>query len=83
MTTPADFPFPPLQLRRSVISSVEGYVAAEGELVYALDTKKVYVGDGSTPGGTIIGGGGYSGGNLDFGSILQPAGFTLDLGSII
>jgi hypothetical protein len=82
MSNPSNYPVPPLQLRRGQISSVTNYVAAVGELIYATDTKRVFIGDGLTSGGNPIVGS-YNGGNLDFGSILQPAGFTLDLGSII
>lgn len=34
----------------------------EGELIYATDTMKVYVGDGSTAGGVLVTGGGAGGG---------------------
>lgn len=78
-TYPSDYITPPLQLRRGSEDKVVDYVAAEGELVYSTSTKQVYVGDGVTPGGTLIAGGG--GGNLDFGTFTVPAGFTLDLGT--
>jgi hypothetical protein len=71
----------PLQIKAGVATSLANYVPANGELIYTTDIKKVYVGDGSTIGGHLVTGGG-SGGNLDFGSIIDPAGFTLDLGSI-
>lgn len=70
----------PFQIKRGTIDRVLLYVPAQGEPVYATDTNKLYVGDGTTPGGILISGGG--GGNLDFGTIPAPAGFTLDLGSI-
>lgn len=81
MTTPADFSIPPLQIRRGPYENTSIYIAAEGELIYSTSTRKVYVGDGVTSGGILVTGGG-GGGNLDFGSIIEPAGFTLDLGSI-
>jgi hypothetical protein len=56
-------------------------VPAEGEPVYATDINQLFVGDGVTPGGIVVSG--YTGGNLDFGTFVEPAGFTLDLGSIV
>jgi hypothetical protein len=82
MSRPEDYSVPPLQVRRGMYSTVTNYIAATGEIVYAIDNKKVYIGDGVTPGGILVSGGGGQGGNLDFGSIISPAGFTLDLGSI-
>lgn len=40
-----------LQLRRGVDADRSGITPAEGELIYVTDTKKVWVGDGSTVGG--------------------------------
>ena len=40
-----------LQLRRGVDADRSGLTPAEGELIYVTDTKKVWVGDGSTVGG--------------------------------
>jgi len=57
---PNDLDIPPLQLRRALASTVSNYVAAEGEPVWATDTKKLYVGDGSTVGGIEVGGTGGS-----------------------
>jgi hypothetical protein len=54
---PNDLDIPPLQVRRALASTVSNYVAAEGEPVWATDTKKLYVGDGSTVGGIEISGG--------------------------
>lgn len=42
------------KLRRGLDADRQNIVFDEGELVYATDTKKVFVGDGSTPGGTDI-----------------------------
>ena len=78
---PAFNGFLPLQLRRGSLAKTQNYVPAEGELVYSTTTYQVYVGDGTTVGGWLVSGGG-TGGNLDFGSILVPAGFSLDLGTI-
>ena len=64
-----------LQLRRGTSGTRTGIVPAAGELIYTTDTKLVYVGDGSTAGGTAVSGGGSNdivndttpqlGGNLD------------------
>lgn len=77
---PAFGGFLPLQLRRGSYAKTQNYVPAEGELVYSTTTYQVFVGDGTTVGGWLVSGGG--GGNLDFGYITAPAGFSLDLGSI-
>lgn len=64
-----------LQLRRGTSGTRTGIVPAAGELIYTTDTKLVYVGDGSTAGGTAVSSGGLNdivndttpqlGGNLD------------------
>ena len=41
-----------LQVRRGTNSERLGIVPAEGELIYTTDTKQLYVGDGTTAGGT-------------------------------
>ena len=48
--TPARF-----RLRRGLESDRLSFTPLEGELIYATDSKIVYVGDGSTPGGLPIG----------------------------
>ena len=48
----------PLKLRRGTNADRSGITPAEGEPIYTTDTKKLYVGDGTTAGGTEIGGGG-------------------------
>jgi hypothetical protein len=50
-----------LKLRRGTSTTRTNYTFAEGELVYTTDTKKLYVGDGTTPGGTLVTGSGGSG----------------------
>ena len=51
-----------LQLRRGTSGTRTTITPAAGELIYTTDTKLVYVGDGSTAGGTLVtGGGGVSG----------------------
>lgn len=79
MSTPSDYSIPPLQVRRGTYSQVSAYQAALGEIIYATDRKSVFIGDGTTAGGIPITG---TGGSLDFGSILSPGGFSLDLGLI-
>lgn len=44
----------PLQIRRGSNAQRTGIIFAEGEIVYTIDTKKLYVGDGSTTGGIAI-----------------------------
>ena len=48
----------PLKLRRGTNADRTGITPAEGEPIYTTDTKKLYIGDGTTAGGTEIGGGG-------------------------
>jgi hypothetical protein len=48
----------PLKLRRGLNADRTGITPAEGEPIYTTDTKKLYIGDGTTAGGTEIGGGG-------------------------
>ena len=67
MTTPADYEIPPSQQRRGTLAQVSAYVAAEGELVYSTSTKQLFIGDGVTPGGTVVGG---TTNNFDFGPII-------------
>ena len=64
-----------LQLRRGTSGTRTSIVPDAGELIYTTDNKLVYVGDGSTAGGTLVSGGGSNdivndttpqlGGNLD------------------
>ena len=44
----------PLQIRRGTNTQRSGIIFAEGEIVYTIDTKKVFIGDGSTIGGVDI-----------------------------
>ena len=69
----------PKQLRRGSLAEVQNYVPALAELVYSTTTNQLYVGTGNAVGGLLLSGGGA--GSLDFGYILAPAGFSLDLGS--
>lgn len=81
---PQDYTQPPLQIRRGTYQQLffdPGYVPAIGELVYATDTYELYIGDGFSVGGNLIGavgGGGFG----DYGTILTPSGLVADYGSI-
>lgn len=44
-----------LQIRRGTDAQRVGITFNEGEIVYVIDTKRVYVGDGSTAGGIEVG----------------------------
>jgi hypothetical protein len=46
-----------LQIRRGLEASRTSITPAIGEMVYTTDTKKVYIGDGTTLGGNAVGGG--------------------------
>ncbi len=50
-----------LKIRRGLESDRLGFTPAEGELVYTTDQKRLYVGDGTTAGGTLVTGSGGSG----------------------
>ena len=47
-----------LKLRRGTEANRTSITPAEGEIIYVTDTKKIYVGDGTTPGGVLQGGSG-------------------------
>jgi hypothetical protein len=49
-----------LQFKRGLESDRSSITPAEGEFIYTTDEKKVYIGDGSTPGGVLVTGGGIS-----------------------
>lgn len=50
-----------LKLRRGLSTTRTSNTFAEGELVYTTDTKLLYVGDGTTPGGVLVTGSGGGG----------------------
>lgn len=59
-----------LLVRRGTDADRQNVILAEGELGYTTDTKRLFVGDGSTPGGIAIGGGiQSSGGGRFIGSV--------------
>ena len=59
-----------LQLRRGTSGTRTTITPEPGELIYTTDTKLVYVGDGTTAGGTLVTGGG-GGGVSGIGSLLE------------
>lgn len=57
----------PLQIRRGSASALSSITPAEGEPLYTTDTKRLYLGDGTTAGGVLVGpsaGGGGSDGTV-------------------
>lgn len=46
-----------LQIRRGLEADRVTFAPAQGELLYTTDDKKLYIGDGTTPGGNAVGGG--------------------------
>lgn len=54
-----------LQLRRGSSGTRTTITPAVGELIYTTDTKLVYVGDGTTAGGTLVSSGGGGGGGIN------------------
>jgi len=49
-----------LQFKRGLNSNRTSVTPEEGEFIYTTDEKKVYIGDGVTPGGILVTGGGIS-----------------------
>jgi hypothetical protein len=45
-----------LQIRRGLESARTSFTPIQGEILYVTDTKRVYIGDGTTVGGTQVGG---------------------------
>ena len=75
-----------LRLRRGTDAQRLSITPAEGEAIYTTDTKKVYIGDGTTAGGILVTGGGSGGGGLaavvddttpELGGDLDLAGFAV------
>lgn len=46
----------PLRIRRGTNADRTTITPVQGEPIYTTDTKKLYVGDGTTAGGVVIGG---------------------------
>lgn len=74
------YPQEPLQIKRGALDRVQAYTPMPGEPVYSTTTNQLFVGDGVTPGGILVGGGA---GNYDFGSIQSPNDINLDFGLAI
>ena len=68
-----------LLVRRGTDADRLGAVLAQGELGYTIDTKRLYVGDGSTPGGILVGNV-FAGANNDVTSItnVSPGDLAFD-----
>lgn len=49
-----------LQFKRGLEANRTAFTPAEGEIIYTTDQQKVYIGDGATPGGVLVTGGGLS-----------------------
>lgn len=49
-----------LQLRRGTNAERTSITPSQGEPIYTTDTKQLYIGDGATAGGVVVGGGGGS-----------------------
>jgi len=60
-----------IQIKRGVDADRSGITPAVGELIYTTDTKKVYVGDGTTAGGNEVGSSG--GGGITTGKAIAMA----------
>ena len=67
------------QIRRGTNTQRLTIIPLQGELIYTTDTKSLYVGDGTTVGGTAVSSGG--GGELDFGTFDSPAPGDEDFGT--
>lgn len=66
----------PLKFRRGVAADRTTITPAQGEPIYTTDTKKMYIGDGSTAGGVEVGGGTLTVNTQDFtssGTWTKPA----------
>lgn len=69
-----------LRIRRGTDAERQTITFAEGELVYTTDTKELYIGDGTTPGGILAGGdAGSSGINNIIEDVTPQLGGNLDL----
>lgn len=66
------------QIRRGTNAQRLTIIPLQGELIYTTDTKALYVGDGTTVGGTTVSTGG---GELDFGTFDSPTPGDEDFGT--
>jgi hypothetical protein len=71
----------PLRLRRGTNAERLTITPLEGELIYTTDTKKVYVGDGNTIGGTdmVSTAGGFLSGNLNLDTFSIEGAGSIDI----
>jgi hypothetical protein len=68
------------QIRRGTNAQRLTIIPLQGELIYTTDTKELYVGDGTTTGGTAVSTGGA--GEFDFGAFfITPASVDEDFGT--
>jgi hypothetical protein len=67
------------QLRRGTNAQRSAITPLQGELLYTTDTKTLYVGDGTTAGGTLVSGGGGSGALYAISAETTTGGATLRL----
>ena len=72
-----------VQLRRGTSAQNATFTGIVGELVYTTDTKDLYVHDGSTAGGTLVGGGAASiaDGSITYAKIQDIAANNVFLGN--
>lgn len=74
---------PSFRLKRGNSEKVNSYVGNSGELIYNTETQKVVVMDGSTPGGTALGGGGSEIVEESVVTVLKNTGQEVLLGGLI
>lgn len=74
-----------LKLRQGLATDRTSITPVSGELIYTTDTKRVYVGDGTTPGGNLLTSGGGGGGSMNSFSVSgdDSASFTVNDGDIL
>lgn len=71
------------QIRRGTNAQRLGITPLQGELIYTTDTKALYVGDGTTAGGTAVGGGGAGATDLNELTDVVINGGTLASGQVL